>query len=80
MKRFLQPLWRLIGQGEEVDDEYGAFDLGQEERREMILDLQLETFRHLAPHEVRWVTSWALTLSECTDDQLLRAWMEAQDA
>ena len=71
MKRLLEPLLRFW---RSTQMDYSDFDLGEAERTEMIADIQLNTFRHLDPDEVRWVTSWALTLAECSDDELLRAW------
>jgi hypothetical protein len=50
--------------------------LAAHERRDLIQEIQLETFRHLDMDDVRWVTSWALTLSERSDDCILRIWEE----
>lgn len=71
MRRLIRPFvkWLL----EDLDD-YSAFELGEAERLEMIAEVQLQTFAHLDPDEVRWVTSWALTLGEASDAELLRAW------
>lgn len=50
--------------------------LAPHERRELIQEIQLDTFRHMDMDEVRWVTSWALTLAERSDDCILRIWEE----
>ncbi len=44
------------------------------ERRDLIQDIQLDTFRHLKDEDVRWVTSWALTLATMPDDTIIRIW------
>jgi len=71
VKRLIRPLLRWLSL---QDIEYDSFELDEKERLEMIAEVQLQTFAHLDPDEVRWVTSWALTLGECSDAELLRAW------
>lgn len=71
IRRLLKPLLRWVRDDE---NDYSAFVLGEVERLQMIADVQLNTFAHLDPDEVKWVTSWALTLGECSDAELLRAW------
>lgn len=50
--------------------------LAPEERRDLIHEIQLDTFRHLDMDDVRWVTAWALLLAERSDDCILRIWEE----
>jgi hypothetical protein len=44
------------------------------ERRDLIQEIQLDTFRHMKIEDVRWVTSWALTLAAMSDETILRIW------
>jgi hypothetical protein len=44
------------------------------ERRDLIQEIQLDTFRHLQVEDVRWVTSWALTLAAMPDETIIRIW------
>jgi hypothetical protein len=46
------------------------------EKRELIGDIQVDTFRHMKVEEVRWVTSWALTLAAASDETVVRVWSE----
>ena len=46
------------------------------EKRELIGDIQVDTFRHMKVEEVRWVTSWALTLAAASDQTVVRVWSE----
>lgn len=73
MKRLLSRLRSLL-QRRPVHQ--SNFVLAAHERRDLIQEIQLETFRHLDMDDVRWVTSWALTLSERSDDCILRIWEE----
>ena len=73
MKRLLSRLRSLL-QRHPVHQ--SNFVLAAHERRDLIQEIQLETFRHLDMDDVRWVTSWALTLSERSDDCILRIWEE----
>lgn len=49
-------------------------DLMPHERRELIQEIQLDTFRYLRMEEVRCITSWALTLAAMPDETILRIW------
>jgi len=40
-------------------------------RKEMIIELQEQTFRHFSPRTVGEITAWALMLSELGDDALV---------
>lgn len=48
--------------------------LAPDERRALIHEIQLDTFRHLDSDDVKWVTSWALTLADVSDDTIVRLW------
>ena len=43
-------------------------------RKELIIELQEQTFRHFSPRTVGEITAWALMLSELGDDALVAVW------
>ncbi len=43
-------------------------------RKEMIIELQEQTFRHCSARTVGEITAWALMLSELGDDALVAVW------
>lgn len=51
-----------------------SYQLPEDERRRLVTEIQLDTFNNMNPEDVRFVTSWALTLSRTSDECLLRIW------
>jgi hypothetical protein len=48
--------------------------LSEQVRREMIVELQQQTFRHCSPKIVGEITAWTLMLSKLGDDALVGLW------
>lgn len=54
--------------------EPSPYDLTPQERRTLIEEIQISSFHHLDVDQVRWVTSWALTLAGLRDETILNIW------
>jgi len=52
--------------------------LNPDERRQLIHEIQLNTFHHLDSDDVKWVTSWALVLASLSDRTVLRLWEQGR--